>query len=103
MRAVTKPGDGAPDSPELHLVVLWRQEEMRAQFEWVPTPWALDRLNASKEDLEATARRLLKEDSVLHHEAVMHHLLDEHARGFFGKIADKVRLRLVSRILHFNR
>ncbi|CAG0913740.1 unnamed protein product [Notodromas monacha] len=89
MQAVTKMGDDAPVAPDLHIVILWRQDDRKVKFEWVDAVWEPGN-NESKEALEKATKRLLREDEMLMHEAVMQQLLDEHARGIFEKIAEKI-------------
>ncbi|XP_063378538.1 dnaJ homolog subfamily C member 16 [Cydia fagiglandana] len=93
-------GSGSDTSQMEHrVVILWRREATRIQFEWLNETWPVcsnghcddfseptnvvyqARLNDTKRALEQLVKRLMKPTEVMAYEAHVQELLDEAARG----------------------
>ncbi|XP_047988249.1 dnaJ homolog subfamily C member 16 [Leguminivora glycinivorella] len=93
-------GSGSDTSQMEHrVVILWRREATRIQYEWLNETWPVcsnghcddfsepanvvyqTRLNETKRALEQLVKRLLKPTEVMAYEAHVQDLLDEAARG----------------------
>jgi len=74
--------------PELGVLLLWRKGEERAKYEWLNSTWSPS--NESRDELKATLKNLLSANEVLNGEAVIDHLIDEHASSIFVRIANKM-------------
>jgi len=75
-------------SPELKVLLLWRRGEERAKYEWMENSWSNS--NQSSEELKETLSRLLSANEVLNGEALLEHLMDEHASSIFVRIANRM-------------
>ncbi|KAJ2952479.1 hypothetical protein O0L34_g6797 [Tuta absoluta] len=95
-------GSGSDDSQMEHrIVIIWRREPSRVQYEWLNQSWPRcansycdqasdhneetlkyqERLNETKRALDQLIKRLLKPTEVMAYEATVQELLDEAARG----------------------
>jgi len=75
-------------NPELGVLLLWRRGEEKAKYEWLENSWAEN--NNSMDELKETLSRLLSANEVLSGEAIIEHLVDEHASSIFVRIANKM-------------
>ncbi|KAM3961733.1 dnaJ homolog subfamily C member 16 l(3)80Fg [Aphomia sociella] len=82
---------------EQRIVVIWRREATRVQYEWLNESWPTcspprcshaaelqvyqQRLNETKRALDQLLRRLLKSSELMAYEAYVQELVDENARG----------------------
>ncbi|RWS27457.1 DnaJ-like protein subfamily C member 16 [Leptotrombidium deliense] len=86
-------GAGSPESPVSHVVVLWRREQDRVLYEWLPSIWdASDpvKLNESKSSLNFLLTKLMQNTEVLPNKAQVVALIDEQSHGLFGRIVKKI-------------
>jgi len=83
---------GGAEDPNLKVLVLWRRGGQAVKFEWLENTWEAEGqgTNASREELKETLHRLLSANEVLTGEAVIEHLVDEHASSVFARIANKM-------------
>jgi len=84
LNAVSKEGL----DPDLRVLLLWRRDEEKAKYEWLDDSWSAS--NSSRDLLKSTLSRLLSANEVLSGEAVIEHLVDEHASSIFVRIANKM-------------
>ncbi|CAG4906839.1 unnamed protein product [Colias eurytheme] len=92
-------------SLEHRIVVIWRREASRVQFEWLNETWPTcqhcsddveetleyhERLNETKRALEQLVKRLLKPNEVVAYEAHVQELLDEAAKSAIWRAFLKV-------------
>ncbi|CAG9783439.1 unnamed protein product [Diatraea saccharalis] len=111
------PGAGTDSSQMEHrVVIIWRRETTRIQYEWLNETWPVcahqhcvtgeypsdpvlreellkyqERLNETKRALEQLIKRLLKPNEVLAYEAHVQELVDEAGVGRVGAAAARVR------------
>lgn len=92
-------GSGSDTSNIKHrIVVIWRREPTRIQYEWLNESWPTcghqcemdrteyqERVNETKRALEQLIKRLLKPTEVMAYEAHVQELLDEAAVGAVGR------------------
>merc|ERR1719239_322884 len=71
------------------VMVLWRRGEGSVKFEWLHNKWEKGPGNSSTDELRETLQRLLSANEVLSGEAVVDHLVDEHATTIFARIASR--------------
>ncbi|RWS13866.1 DnaJ-like protein subfamily C member 16, partial [Dinothrombium tinctorium] len=86
-------GSGSPETPVLHVVVLWRREHDRVLYEWLPSMWDTSdpqKLNQTKNELYSLLSKLIKNTEVLPNKAQVVALIDEQAHGLFGRIVKKI-------------
>jgi len=81
---------GGSEDPNLKVMVLWRRGNGAVKYEWLENRWEVGPSNASTEELKETLQRLLSANEVLSGEAVIEHLVDEHASSIFARIANKM-------------
>jgi len=60
------------------------------KFEWLQNKWDTGPSNSSTDELRETLQRLLSANEVLSGEAVVDHLVDEHATTIFARIASRM-------------
>jgi len=60
------------------------------KFEWLHNKWEKGPGNSSTDELRETLQRLLSANEVLSGEAVVDHLVDEHATTIFARIASRM-------------
>ena len=60
------------------------------KFEWLQNKWEKGPGNSSTDELRETLQRLLSANEVLSGEAVVDHLVDEHATTIFARIANRM-------------
>merc|ERR1711963_456099 len=68
----------------------WRRGEGNMKFEWLQNKWDTGPSNSSTDELRETLQRLLSANEVLSGEAVVDHLVDEHATTIFARIANRM-------------
>ncbi|XP_023241967.1 dnaJ homolog subfamily C member 16-like [Centruroides sculpturatus] len=95
-------GDGAPSDPLLHVVLLWRREQDRVYYQWLNTAWEVEekKINSSKQELENVLTKLLQTTDALPYNVKVALLMDEHAKGLFTRIVN--RLVLMGDVLQEN-
>merc|ERR1719431_626836 len=71
-------------------MVLWRRGADQVKLEWLQNKWDIGPTNSSSEELQSTLQRLLSANEVLSGEAVVDHLVDEHATTIFARIASRM-------------
>lgn len=86
----------------LRLVIIWRRDTSHIKYEWVSgTRLNIKRkenepdestLNQTRQKLDDTIQRLLRNSEALTYEALVKDLLDEHAQGLLGKFLSKIML-----------
>merc|ERR1712088_1159518 len=82
--------DGASEESLRKVMVLWRRGEGSVKFEWLHNKWEKGPGNSSTDELRETLQRLLSANEVLSGEAVVDHLVDEHATTIFARIASRM-------------
>jgi len=82
--------DGASEECLRKVMVLWRRGEGNMKFEWLQNKWDTGPSNSSTDELRETLQRLLSANEVLSGEAVVDHLVDEHATTIFARIASRM-------------
>lgn len=86
-------GTDFPESPLLHVVVLWRREQDRVLYEWLSNSWIVDdvqKLNETKTELHSLLNKLVKNTEILPNDARIVALMDEQTHTFFGRIVKKI-------------
>lgn len=86
-------GSGSPSDLTSHVVVLWRREQDRLLYEWLPDTWDVmepEKLNKSKSDLHELLNKLSKTTQTMTNNAKMVNLIDEHASGLLGRILKRI-------------
>lgn len=81
---------GGSEDPNLKVMVLWRRGNGAVKYEWLENRWEVGPGNASTDELKETLQRLLSANEVLSGEAIIEHLVDEHASSIFARIANKM-------------
>jgi DnaJ family protein C protein 16 len=81
---------GGSEDPNLKVLVLWRRGGGAVKYEWLENRWEVGPMNVSTDELKDTLQRLLSANEVLSGEAVIEHLVDEHASSIFARIANKM-------------
>ena len=84
--------------PDSRVAILWRRENNKLKFEWLKRRWDFEEddyttsevVNASKDELSQTLKRLLTPNEVLPFEAEVRELFDEHAQSLFVRIANRM-------------
>ncbi|XP_076359404.1 dnaJ homolog subfamily C member 16 l(3)80Fg isoform X2 [Tachypleus tridentatus] len=84
-------GEGAPKEPDLHVVILWRQEFDKVRYQWLDAKWSIkpDAMNNTKKKLEENLEKLIQTTEGLPYHAKVAILSDEQARGLFSRIVNR--------------
>ncbi|XP_076315234.1 dnaJ homolog subfamily C member 16-like isoform X2 [Tachypleus tridentatus] len=95
-------GEGAPLEPDLHVVMLWRQEFDKVRYQWLDSVWSVEpnSVNNTMQELEDSLRHLVQTTESLPYQAKVVTLTDEHESGFLGRIVN--RLVIMGEILQDN-
>ena len=67
-------GEGSPEEPGLHVVIIWRRDTQVLKYEWLSEGWGdseRPRWNESRERLGSTIQRLLQSSEALSYETVV--------------------------------
>ncbi|XP_013775072.1 dnaJ homolog subfamily C member 16-like isoform X2 [Limulus polyphemus] len=85
-------GEGAPEKPDLHVVILWRQEFDKVRYQWLEAKWSIkpDAMNNTKKKLEENLQQLIQTTEGLPYHAKVASLSDEQARGLFSRIVNRL-------------
>jgi len=81
------------DANTLDVVVLWRKEHDRVLYEWLPSGWDVtdeDRANSTKQLLSQLLFKLSQTTENFPHDVKVVELIDEQAKGLFGRIVKKL-------------
>ncbi|XP_043236907.1 dnaJ homolog subfamily C member 16-like [Amphibalanus amphitrite] len=84
--------ESSPEDPVGHVLILWRQDSKRVQYDWTEDQWETkpDRVNQSVRRLEDRLRLLLTSTELLPHQTTVQELVDEHAHPLLRRIASRL-------------
>nr|CAG4640775.1 EOG090X049L [Eulimnadia texana] len=85
-------GAESPAEPQLHVAIVWRQEETKVSYRWLAEPFVdkSDQWNSSKQILQTTLQQLLAASQPLPYEASLKEMVDEHAQGLLARVVTRL-------------